>query len=181
MPKVKEKSLHAALWRFTYKKDLPWNLCPYFWKLVWGFIIFIPNFIIQLPQLVYELFFGDAEDCNERRSLGSAWWIAIILASGYVYITWHWIKAMLGCYSYDHEWANGSFAIHTLAVIVAIYFLLKALYKNYKKKKRNKAETEVEKTPNIIGEFVKAKYHRYCPKLEWIKADGTIREKKEKN
>ena len=54
--KADSKSLHARLYKFTYSSDLPVNLCPYFWKLVWGVIILIPNFIIQLPILIYHIF-----------------------------------------------------------------------------------------------------------------------------
>lgn len=169
MPKVNEKSFHAALWRFTYKTDLPWNLCPYFWKLVWGFIAFIPNFILQLPYLVYELFGGTKDDCSERRGLGFAIWFVMGLILLYGALTWNWCAAMFG-YNYNQIAANAGWVIHAAAAIITIYLL----YKNYRKSK-----TIIEKAPNLIKEFVKAKYHRYCPKLEWVKADGTIREKEE--
>jgi hypothetical protein len=167
MPKVKEKSLHAALWRFTYKKDLPGNLCPYFWKLVWGFIAFIPNFIVQLPYLVYELFGGTKDNCSERRGIGFAIWCLVGIIWLYIVLTWNWGCAMFG-YNYDQAYANIGWVLHLIVAIIAIYLL----YKNYRKNK-----TIIEKTPGLIKEFVKAKYHRYCPKLEWVKADGTIRTK----
>jgi len=28
--------------------------------------------------------------------------------------------------------------------------------------------TRKNKTPSILREFIKAKYHKYCPKIEWV-------------
>lgn len=70
--KARKNSIHAMIYKFTYKSDLPNNLCPYFWKVILGIILFIPNFIIQFPILLIQLFQKDKDDVNvnEKRLYG---------------------------------------------------------------------------------------------------------------
>lgn len=158
--KADRNSLHAKLYEFTYTSDLPINLCPYFWKLVWATIIFILNFIIQLPALIINVFTKDSDDCKERRSMGIAIYIALLIIFGYSIITFHWIKMMFQCYSYSQELANIGLGFNLVIFIVSSFFFIKYLLG--KRRKRIK-----EKRPNLVVEFVKGKYGKYCPKIDW--------------
>lgn len=158
--KASRKSIHAKLYDFTYMSDLPSNLCPYFWKLIFGFLIFMPNLIIQLPSLIIMMFTKDRSlySCNNRRTIGIGIYIALAILYGYIYVTFNWIKAMFGFYYYNQDDANVGWIINSIILIGVMVWLVF----NFNKKKLAK-----EEKPNIIYEFFKAKYNRYCPKIDW--------------
>ena len=161
--KANKKSIHTKLYKFTYKSNLPDNLCPYFWKLVAGILMFIPNLILQLPTLLFELVgllfrYKSGNDCTDRRIYGFVTYMSIAVLSIYGSITYHWFKAMFNTYSYDWGWANLGWFING----VIIFFLLRYFYLRLRPSKSYE-----EKQPSIIIEFVKAKYHKYCPKIDW--------------
>lgn len=160
--KANKNSLHAKLYEFTYTSDLPINLCPYFWKLVWGTIIFIPNFILQLPALIIILFtkYDDDDDCGERRNMGGVTYLVLMLLFLYLVPTINWIKALFNCYSYAQDLAIIGGGFNSIIFIVSAFFFIK-----YHLRKRQR---RIEKNrPNIVVEFVKAKYGKYCPKIDW--------------
>lgn len=157
--KASTKSLHTLLYKFTYKSKLPINLCPYFWKLVWAIIVFIPNLILQLPIVIYSLFDKTIIDTpGENRSRGLFIYLFIIMLFGYLYITYHWIKAMFKCYSYNDHIVFMGIVINCIIAFGAL-----VLYITYRFKNRSKKDVD----PSIIGEFIKAKYGKYCPKIDW--------------
>lgn len=158
--KANRNSLHAKLYEFTYTSDLPINLCPYFWKLVWATIIFIPNFILQLPALIIILFTKHSHDYGERRNMGGATYLILMILFLYLLPTINWIKAIFNCYSYAQDLAIIGGIMNTIIFIASASFFIKYLLK-----KRNKQI--VEKQPSIVAEFIKAKYNRYCPKIDW--------------
>ena len=160
--KADSKSLHARLYKFTYSSDLPNNLCPYFWKLVWGVIIVIPNFLIQLPILIYHLFkdkeYSEYESAGDNQTNGIGVWAGIALLTGYIYLHYHMVKAVFNAYSYDSDLATIGSIMDTILLLVFLGVWYSEWRKNHPK---------VDKSPGIVQEFIKAKYNNYCPKLEW--------------
>ena len=71
--KLKENSFSANFYKWVYEtKQLPKNLCPYFWKLLLGWVICItfsvPIFISLIPMLIVSLFDKDIkEDLNGNK------------------------------------------------------------------------------------------------------------------
>lgn len=162
--KASKKSLHARLYQFTFTTSLPENLCPYFWKLVWAVIVFIPNFIIQLPSLIVDKLYKDKwMDCADHRDNGLSIYRWMFFLFVYFGITWHWIKAMFHCYSYSYVAANLGLAVNAIIGIVLI-FAISIEWQNRIEERKNKKR---EKKPSIIIEFIKAKYYKYCPKIDW--------------
>jgi hypothetical protein len=164
--KASKSSIHARLYKFTYEYCLPESLCPYFWKLVIAVILFIPNFIIQLPFIVASFFIkrdDDSQfDVGEHRLFGFAGWVLIFVAYIYIVSLFHLVKATLGCYSYDHRIANAGLFLVLLTIAVCLCIVLYYRRKNKPKKERK------EPKPSIVAEFIKAKYNRYCPHIEWM-------------
>lgn len=158
--KANKNSLHAKLYEFTYSSYLPDNLCPYFWKLVWAIIVLVPNFIIQFPALIIQIFSKSSDDCGDRRGMGTVIYIIGFFLSLYFKITFHLIKGIFNCYSYSQEFAIWGGIINTIIFIISAVFFIKYLLG----KRRKRIE---EKRPNIIVEFAKAKYGKYCPKIDW--------------
>ena len=163
--KANKNSLHSKLYKFTYNSELPINLCPYFWKLVFAFIVFIPNFILQLPPIIFK----DTEDCKDKRDSGIIIYILLGLLYLILFFNYHLIKAIFGCYSYTQECVNLAIGINTfIFVIVSIIMIDKYQYEILSLFiNQNKDDSKEEKTPNIIIEFIKAKKNKYCPKIDW--------------
>lgn len=168
--KANKKSLHAKLYRFTYTGDLPENLCPYFWRLVFGFLVLIPNFVIQFPSLIKGKIKTSWKEpnCYWNRRCGAEIWLSLVPITIYLVSTWNLIKAAFNTYYYDYELANVGLAINSIILLIALAFILCVLVEEGKLDfilNRNKEKSEAK--PNIIVEFIKAKYNRYCPKIDW--------------
>jgi len=160
--KLNQKSLSAKLYRWFYKTDtMPTNLCPYFWKLVTA-VILSPLFAIY--TLPYEII-------NYKHSRRDTY--ADILGESLGY--WFFIAAIicmistlsLFYYTPDEDsllmvMIVFGFCVWTALIIVGIIWSIFNT-KEYVKSKKS----DDEKTDNIIVEMVKAKYHKYCPKIDW--------------
>lgn len=157
--KAKTNSLHAKLYRFAYSSELPSNLCPYFWRLLWALMAFIPTLVIRLPIYIFDLFLSTKintkdEDRDDVNALGILSYYAFIIVSIYFWINYEWIKAMAGCYSYSCIGANIAIFVNSVIALIAIIKIAQAI--------RGKKEHS-----SIIVEFIKSKYSKYCPKIEW--------------
>lgn len=163
--KANIKSTHAKLYEFTYTSNLPKNLCPYFWKLVIAVLLFIPNFIVQIPSLLIDLFTkpDEWEDCYDRRCKGMAAYFVLILLLIIIMVETNFFKATFGAYSYDQFFAN----FGLVSNVMGLFFLLRFLWLKYIRYWKLFEREYKEPTPSIITEFVKAKYHKYCPTIEW--------------
>lgn len=172
--KLNINSISANLYRWFYATSkMPQTLCPYFWKLILMWVFILPYTILSLPVILM------ARKDTEHRSTGERAGIGVII--------W-FILFMLGCMlSYvGLFWANpkkDTFFLFTLTVgfigwALTIIFSAVGLFKWTKEKLENRHirydedgyriwDPVKEKQPSIIKEFVKAKYHKYCPKIDW--------------
>lgn len=163
--KANKNSIHANLYQFTFNSELPGNLCPYFWKLVWATIIFIPNFIIQIPSRIQNLFEGEGRDAVDHRACGTIIYLGLLFLATYIYSTYQWGKAMLDCYSYNSQFANTGIALNSIIIAVFLICLIRRIIKGMKKE--HEGVEKKEKQPSVVIEFIKAKYNKYCPKIDW--------------
>lgn len=162
--KANKNSLHAKLYKFTYSTDFPVNLCPYFWKLVWAVIVFLPNLICQIPYYSFVFFIRQRpHDCSERRAGSIIIYVALAIVWAYLYSTFEFGKAIFTNYAYSEGAAVGGLVINGSIILVAVgligihFIRARSPVKNPPKEKR----------PNILAEFIKASYNRYCPKIDW--------------
>ena len=161
--KLNKNSISAKLFRWFYEtKELPTNLCPYFWKLVMAYVFAIPLFIIPLPYVIIEKS-SSIESLNSRIWGGFVCWVILFLlitALTPIMLFWHTpvkdsLLEILMIYGF-FIWAAGL----TLGIIWFIQYLKeKSSERRYLPKK--------EKRSNIIVEMVKATYYKYCPKIDW--------------
>ena len=171
--KARKNSLHAKLYNFTYNSSLPDSLCPYFWKLVFAVIMFIPNFILQLPALIGTFIFKSKEDDSfENRKTGLAIYVVLVLVTCFIIANVHFTKCLL-LHAYNKEWLNIAVVCDLVVIIVLIGWLftvIKEQYFIFKYKEQYfifKYKKSHLKKDNIITEYIKAKYNKYCPKIEW--------------
>ena len=161
--KLSTNSLSAKLYRWFYNQNkMPNNLCPYFWKLVIMYILIIPYFIITLPsQILYKFEKNDIQ-INLGYSLVLYFIIFLIVCIASVPIL------LLFDLNPNEFWKN-IFGYGVLSWVVLIVF---GIYHGFKYLlrylKQNPNETQKENS-NILVEFVKAKYNKYCPKINWDK------------
>jgi hypothetical protein len=161
--KLNKNSISAKLFRWFYgTRELPTNLCPYFWKLVMAYVFVIPVFIISLPYVII-----DKDSCN--KSLNSriwggfvCWSVLFLLITALTPIMLFWytpvedssLEILIICGLLT--WAVGL----TIGVMWFIHHLGEKI-----KERRNLPKKE--KRSNIIIEMVKATYYKYCPKIDW--------------
>ena len=166
--KLNLNSNSAKLYRWFYGKEyMPSNLCPYFWKLVIAYIFGLPLLVLTLPYIILNLINGD----DDLDTIGSR-----IFASTFMYAAAYLVVAMLSPImllfmkfpkqgtSYLHDLIIQGLTTWVVAIVVGIYFLLRGIHNKYSEKKYEK---KFEEKPNIVIEMVKAKYNKYCPKIDW--------------
>jgi hypothetical protein len=160
--KLNQNSLSAKLYRWFYKTDtMPTNLCPYFWKLVTAVIL---SPLLAIYTLPYEII-------NYKRQR----WDTYGDMLGESLSCWLLIAAVicmispLGFFFYIPNKSSLLWVIMGVGgilwgclIVVGITWAIIKTVEHLQSKKSN-----TEKTDNIIVEMVKAKYHKYCPKIDW--------------
>lgn len=150
-------SWHSKLYNIFYTKGLPQSLCPYFWKLVLSIVLFVPftlwflplsiiNFIISKNNSSYPQYF-DKINLNLSVSL-----------NGIIILLFDLIHALL------HKYFLGILLL--ILMVIVVFTVLVCLKKLFKKKQKKEKVIKI-KRPTILQEFIKAKYNKYCPKINW--------------
>lgn len=172
--KLNINSISARLYRWFYTtQQMPESLCPYFWKLVLMWVFIVPYTIISLPVILMDQKEPERRSTGERAGMGF-----IIYFILFMLITMlSWIGLFFVTPVKDSPYMNilvtGGIGWFFSIVIGGIegYKALKDW--NYRRKiKYNEDGYRIwdepkEKQPSIIAEFVKAKYNKYCPKIDW--------------
>lgn len=183
--KINTNSWHVKLHKYIWTGNLPDNLCPYFWRIVISLIFFIPALISRLPLYLAWLFemlfklkrinYEDSEllkllnGCNDR-SLENMYGIVMFSLLSFVFFIgfteYQLFKKITG-YSFDQFYYSIAFKINLVVCIALMFYLAASGYKRWILNDKS-SKTNAEKTPNLLKEFIKAKYHKYCPKIEWV-------------
>jgi hypothetical protein len=160
--KLNQNSISAKLYRWFYKTDtMPTNLCPYFWKLVTA-VILSPLFAIYtLPYEIINYKRQRWDTYGDMLGISLSCWclIAVIIC----------MISTLGFFFYIPDKGSSLWVIMgvggilwgSLILVGITWAIVKTVEYDPQKKSDN------EKTDNIIVEMVKAKYHKYCPKIDW--------------
>ena len=185
--KLDHNSFSAKVYRwFFMKTEMPGNLCPYFWKLVLAFTLAVP---VLIATLVYEILFINnhdkpADSPGERFFLGLiAWVILCICVAVLSPIVLFWATPEKDSVLWNL--ISAGFAVWVSIIILGITLLyrhIKEKRDDAKWKNRNEGRQSIydenghwvgyryeEPKPNVLLEFIKAKYNKYCPKIEWNK------------
>ena len=176
--KLNQNSLTANLYKWFYVTDqLPTNLCPYFWKLAFMLVVLIPYSMLCLPYLILTIFLGEIDNVDK-------WYDRIqygVLAYIMLFLLWVLLSPVL--LFFNKSYAKDGFLEYCMAfgiifwlcgivfgIIKGIQFIVE-LRKEKRRKKiypdKNIYKIPTTKEPNILIEFIKAKYNKYCPKIDW--------------
>ena len=175
--KLNYDSYLSRLYRWFYLTDnMPWNLCPYFWKLVIMFVLILPTLVVALPVILIETIKKEKFDSySERFGLSIVAYVAIfILISLGAASCWHWFTYEKD--TFIHFCAQFGVMLALMGSLVGTYYLFVWVVNSIKDKilyTKNEEGRKVyrerrEPRPNIIVEFVKAKYEKNCPRVEWF-------------
>jgi hypothetical protein len=144
-------SWHVRLYKLAYGSYscLPTNLCPYFWKVLWALILFIPCQLLLLPVYLFK----DVRDMLEIEGYISAHLgigFFMYLALGVVYVL------TFGLFSHNDALRHTAHVMWVILSLVGICILI-GMYLDRKEE------------DSLITAFIKAKYNKYCPKINWRK------------
>lgn len=181
--KLNHNSISARLYRWFYITDeMPQTLCPYFWKLVIMWMLIIPYGLVSLPVIVTK---QEPDEWGARPLLGAFMYfflfVIFIALFPLTYFFWGW---------FDHnstfgKWQVGGILIWAVVLMIAVVWGILRIIDRRKRIRRHR-QTEFiwndegdyipnpdyvpyEEKPSIIIEFIKAKYNKYCPKIDWTK------------
>jgi hypothetical protein len=147
---LSKKSWHTWLYRqffSEYSLRKTNNLCPYFWKIVLCVIILPVSFVLALPALIFMLVadIKDKSSLGESVGKGFAMWAALGLVINMIAIFFTANKAvqLFGLIG----WTFGGVLV--LGLIITLI------------------SESLENRTTLVGEFMKAKKNKYCPKIEW--------------
>lgn len=166
---LKLNSLTATLYRWVYlKKQMPDSLCPYFWKVVIMYLFLIPYVLLSLPILIIGLFSKDfvyeiITEIKDRPLFGMIAYFLLLLLFSIINLI---------LYFFDIPFTNEApiLAMGGITLIVSLAGLLALVFYHVRNKiiiNRYEKHIGVYKTSNIVVEFVKASYKKYCPKINW--------------
>lgn len=172
--KLNINSVSARLYRWFYATaKMPQSLCPYFWKLVLMWVFILPYTILSLPVILMDLKDPDSRTTGERPGIGAIIWF--ILGMTICMLSWLGLFFVLPTKDsiYMHMLTAGGIGWLFTIVIGGI-----ALFKWAKEKWENRNVKYDEngyriwtrpepKQDSILVSFVKAKYNKYCPKIDW--------------
>lgn len=177
--KLNSNSISSKLYRWFYgTNDLPNNLCPYFWKLVLAWLVLIPYSLVCAPVIILEL--TDKNYKYTTNSTGKRIGFGIL-----IYFILFCISSMLsviGCffitpekYTFYAFMVTLGFMVWAVAIVVGVIEGYKAFKEwNYRRKiKYNEDGYRIWDEPKeertyLVVEFAKAKYNKYCPKIDWV-------------
>lgn len=168
--KLNKNSFSAKFYCWFYETNkLPNNLCPYFWKLslAWllTIVLFPPMFFLLIPAMIISIFSVDFKTSLWGNKftfaiMGIFIYAALLIAFSIVVFA----ATILGLIGYvSGSWLSTfqiwGGIISCAGAGVGVYYLGKLIIEH---KKKNSY-----KSPNIVKEFIKAKYNKYCPKIDW--------------
>jgi apolipoprotein N-acyltransferase len=172
--KLNLNSVSARLYRWFYAtSQMPQSLCPYFWKLVLMWIFILPYTILSLPTILTDSRDFDDKTTGERALMGAIYYFIL----GMVICMLSWVGLFFTSPTKDTPWMHMLVA-GGVGWCVAIGGGSIALFKELKERREARRikydadgyriwEEPKEKQPSIVVEFVKAKYNKYCPKIDW--------------
>jgi|LakMenEpi03Aug12_release.lakeMendotaPanAssembly.Ray.scaffolds.fasta_scaffold1349556_1 hypothetical protein len=171
---LNQNSTSARLYKWLYgTQDLPNNLCPYFWKVVLAYLVIVPYILLALPYLIVLAIYKESskdDSFGKRIGIGFVLYFSIwCAASALCFIAMFFVTPT------RHSLYEFMSLMGSLIWLIGLVLGGNHLWDEYKERKRtsriryNEYGYRIYEEPksNLIVEFVKAKYGKYCPKINW--------------
>ena len=174
---LNKKSWYVIYYKWFYTTEsLPYNLCPFFWKLVVALLL-SPLDLLAIPCLLLLLrrIKKDRKVYTEYTAYSNSFDYQMDV-NGHEYKPRHFIGFavyffLCAFYCSIAMWFTTSTFIFTTGVIfigaltMAGFAILVTACVDYRKNRI--VDYNADKKKYIITEFVKAKYNKYCPQITW--------------
>ena len=178
--KLNKNSVTSRLYKWFYGvsewEGLPNNLCPYFWKVVLMYITIIPYTLFSIPVVVFDMF--DKEYKNGERKTGERLGVSFAAYFGLLLLVGV-INTIVGLFiKIDPKSFWGftqliGYMVWVILIVVGVIEGIKYLREytttddSYYDETQDKWVVKKAKV-NLTTEFIKAKYNKYCPKIDWV-------------
>ena len=184
--KLNASNLTTKLYLWFYgitEEYLPTNLCPYFWKLVIMLILIVPYSIYCLPVIIFELIIKIWKKENYNFGTGERvgtsffiYFLVLLLSSLIIGVTLLWTSYSRITNPILHHLSTLGVFLWFIILVVGSYYLIKGIYEYIRERNGDNVikydedgyRIYTEPKVNILKEFVKAKYRKYCPRIEWV-------------
>jgi hypothetical protein len=180
--KLNSNSISVKLYKWFYATNvLPTNLCPYFWKLVFAWFIVIPYSLFCIPVILMELFDKTYEvtDNSTGKRIGYSlltYFLLFLAVCMLSFVGLFFIEPEKDSF-YGFMGTIGAL-LWVTGIIIGIIEGVKA-FKEWNRTRKIKYDENgyriwnqpKEEKTYLVVEFAKAKYNKYCPKIEWNDGD----------
>lgn len=182
---ISKKSWHFWVYSHFYMYAtetywLPKNLCPYFWKLMLALVLFIPLTIFLLPYtlLTFVISLIDKEEEFSYPVYVEDFFKGLFTNFGgfllFVMVDMWWCIPTAAQFKSGKESPIFMFGVICWVILITLGItqLCIKIKEGIQKRKRIKrplvpmVELKI-KQPNIFVEFIKAKYKKHCPMIQW--------------
>ena len=168
--KLKKNSFTARVYRWFYGyNNMPQTVCPYFWQLVIMWICIAPYTLLSLPTFLSK---ETDKGLWEKPVMGMIAYCMLFALGSIVFA----IPSLFMDLPKDSFWDNYrimGIMFWMIGIPILTYRGIASLYEMYRDRQREKRWEKLEegdlaeKEQNILVEFIKATYHKYCPKIDW--------------
>lgn len=155
---LSKKSWHYWIYKQFFKWT-PTNLCPYFWKTVIAFIIFPVAFIFALPWALVTILINDPLENEDDKRLGRM--------AGLGFFTWFALWLLISMILMFFTKSSVTQAAGAVGWVITGTVIIGSFIDYMVRKSRTKP-----KRSTLVGEFIKAKKGKYCPKIDWVENEN---------
>jgi len=157
---ISTTNVFTLLYKWFYNtKKLPNNLCPYFWALLFAVLFSIPFILYSIPGVILLLFSKNKKYVdNDRQKHNIIAILLLIFLASFICAILLWSMGSEGVNSLVAILGvTGSFIIAFILILGSVILIVEY----------NKNKVITTNNGTIIGNFIKAKYNKYCPIITW--------------
>lgn len=169
---LNKNSITAKLYRWFYgASNMPNNLCPYFWKVCFMWIVLLPYSIIAIPAIIFRKQIGKDKGVFDKAFLSGILYLVLYFIFATIYFGFIFLSGKLSTNPPITEMMGA--AIWCIGIMIGIGYLV-AFIITWIKSKMARATTSTPQS-SLIKEMIKAKYNKYCPQIDWKQQKGHLK------
>jgi len=174
--KIYETSFSTKFYQWFYCLDfyeLPKNLCPYFWRMLFAIIICVPYAIFCVPAIARETidsirgtyYYGQTET-TKRISFSFTFYFftGFLICMGFAVADFFFIDFARG--SIQQTFVGSGIVGWVILCLLLFLYLVSRIFEG----------TSKVASRSITVQYVKSWYHKYCPPIELINKEDETRQ-----
>lgn len=160
-------SWHSKLYLYLYGGTLPKNLCPYFWSVFAGLILFIPLTIVYLPVFLFRSYKSFDGLINQKFGEVLIW--AFVLNCVACAVLWFFIKTtFIKIFAFLCLYFIIWFVLYWIGY--GAYYVAQKLIPSKPRRNNHKPykPSRIAKAFDVFIEFFISRYEKNCPSIYWF-------------